>query len=180
LEELRLTFGKGISVTFSGDKRPFLSFINTVEQFESYPRFRIVIGTIPDHFKNINARGSNLLEDQEITLIHELLHIFHHWATGQDLGFLREAFGLEREEYERLTDGEAFKIVRQDNNLFVQIVLGLTTNPKCSWKYEVTDTPFYHFHRDLILSRLTSQEGRLKFGDLAQIKLLDLLRKMQA
>lgn len=179
-EELQPILDKGILVTFSDKPNIFsvFSVINTVRKFEDYPRFRTWIGTALKHFEGPTSgvRSSDLLEAQKVTLIHELLHVFHYCTTGQSFGRGRGAFGLNNKEYEAAIDEEAFRIVRQNSPFFAAVILELTVHQKCSWKYEVINTPFCHFHRDLILSKL--QAERLKFGDPTQIRMLNLLREI--
>jgi len=174
----------GISITFSNKTNTDCFLINSVcRKKNRFPRFRILIGTAPIHFKfekeyDSGVRGKNLLEEQKITLMHELIHIFHCHLTGEPLGCLYDVlgFGTMSCEYEKTVDRKALEIVRRDG-LFEAIVAELSFHPDCKWKYEVA-TPFFDFHRDLISYRLLSQVGRLQFSNPQQIQLLRLCRQM--
>lgn len=182
IEELRPALDRGVLVTLSDDWGGLFRFNNIAEKHEGYPHFRIRVGATDSSFNYpfFEKRGNDLLEKQKIVLVHELLHIFHFCTTGQGFTPLAtRAFGSEEREREKAIDEGALRIVGQDAELFGAIVLELSANPKCSWKYEVTDTPFYRFHRDLVLSNLLAQAGRLQFGNPRQIKLLQLSREVQ-
>ena len=175
VEELDVAFKDGISVVFV---KPGAYLRNRLILDHATRRSTIRIATTLEEMKHSNGSlGMDLLEEQKVTLIHELIHLFISFRLKDCyLSYQYHEFNMKMKDFELAIDTHAYAIVRFQPNLLEDIVCQLTLSQKCTIEYEVEQTPFRRFHLSIIHDKIL---GNLRFGDPRQIEILNLIRPRQ-
>lgn len=180
IDDLKPVFDQGAKVVFS-NRKPIISMGALVDSdtgalWRGHPYAKeIQIRARVDTFPPSEIYGpTSEADEQKITLIHELDHWFHELSGFKD-GNLSSDHPIETE-----IDKHSFHILKNQPEILTAIIYQFSTRLNCSIVYEAsTETPFYVFHRELVGQFIgNGLFGSPRFGDNAQIRLLELARTM--
>ncbi|HVZ10864.1 MAG TPA: hypothetical protein VG941_00335 [Candidatus Paceibacterota bacterium] len=86
----------------------------------------------------------SVLDEQFLTLIHELIHAWHARVAE----YFSNPYKRNEDEYQ--IDVHAARILREEKEFINQVILELSVSPNCSIIYEVTEgNPFWLYHKKL-------------------------------
>lgn len=136
---------------------PYKKEINIRTRLDTFPPSKIY-GRIPE------------VDEQKITLLHELDHLFHETCGTKD-GYMSSDNPIEIE-----IDRHCYNILIDMPHLLEQIVYELSTRNNCHIVYEsLEETPFHRFHLQLIDKFIKNiSVNSLIFGDQSTIRLLQI------
>ena len=124
------------------------------------------------------------LEEQKVTLVHELIHAFHR--TSKFTQFIRPhplitsaEENARHKEYEHAIERATHRIAIHNHSLFEQIMYELSARPSCCFDYEVKSTPFYKFHARLLEKFLRDMPSPINMVDERQMRLFKLAERMK-
>lgn len=113
----------------------------------SQPSYRISIKAEEPYSRTISPWKTTLLEEQQATFIHELLHALR-WAH---IGLRRFKNPLREAMIEDAFNQLAYDMVRGNQKLIASVVVEMTARSNCRFYYQVPCTPFEKYHRELLL-----------------------------
>jgi|GEM_PF-2081835 hypothetical protein len=175
-EEIFPVFDEGLLLVFQKAAAPmgrYLHWDNANRPISRFPH-EIQLRSQEPLNRTHAPWSTTTLEEIHVTLVHELVHAFRFW---NGIGRGRTILWQHGEsEYELEIDAFAYDVIWGKSHWVDTIFFELIQRSNCAIRYEVEETPFLAYHKEIVGRSLKQISGGLRFGDDRQMEIVHAAR----